>query len=68
MDLSHQIIKTNNHWTSHIKSSKQTTTGPLTSNHQNKQPLDLSHQIIEHKNTTTYGVGNPGSGLGQVQM
>ena len=33
---------------------------------QNKQlPLILT-ELTEHKKTTTYDVGNPGSGLGQV--
>ena len=31
------------------------------------QQSQLSTQIIEHKKNITYGIGNPGPGLGQVQ-
>ena len=38
------------------------------SNNINKTNNHLSIQIIEHKkNTMTYGIGNIGPGLGQVQ-
>jgi hypothetical protein len=33
----------------------------------NKTNDHLLPQLIEHKKTTTYDVGNPGSGLGQAQ-
>ena len=34
----------------------------------NKTNNNISHQIVEHKNTTTYDVGNLGPGLGQAHM
>ena len=33
----------------------------------NKMNNHLSPQAIEHKKTKTYGIGNPGPDLGQVQ-
>jgi hypothetical protein len=36
-------------------------------NNINKMYNHLSHQIIEDEKTTTYDIGNPGPGLGQVQ-
>jgi hypothetical protein len=37
------------------------------STNSNKTNNHLSPQTTEHKNTTAYGVGNLGLGLGQIQ-